>query len=53
MIIVGGAAIGAIMKLRCDSCGEVQARARGPEGTTYACRKCGKPIDVTQPKKER
>ena len=46
MIIVGGAALGAIIELHCPACGETQARARGPVDTTYACRNCGEPIVV-------
>lgn len=41
MIVFGGASIGAVLKLRCPSCKEVQARARAPEGTVYVCRACG------------
>jgi transposase-like protein len=40
MVIFGPSAAGALVKLRCPKCGTVQARARGPEGTTYACREC-------------
>ena len=39
--IFGGASRAAIVRVTCPSCGEVQARARGPQGTQYACRKCG------------
>ena len=41
MAIFTGAAVGALVGLRCPACGEIQARARAPEGTVYACRKCG------------
>lgn len=44
MPIFGGASAGAVVKLRCPKCGEVQARARAPKGTTYECRKCGHPF---------
>lgn len=40
-IIFGGGTAGAILKLQCPKCGEVQARAREPKGTLYECRKCG------------
>ena len=38
-IFVGGAH-GALVKLKCPHCGEVQARARKPQGGVYACRRC-------------
>ena len=40
MVIFGPSAAGALVKLRCPKCGTVQARARGPEETPYACREC-------------
>jgi transposase-like protein len=42
-LFVGGAQ-GALVRLRCPSCGEVQARARKPGGGTvkYRCRRCYK-----------
>jgi transposase-like protein len=33
---------GALIRLVCPHCGEIQARARKPEGRRYACRKCRK-----------
>ena len=39
MAIFSGS-VGALIKLRCPKCEEDQARARGPRGTVYACRKC-------------
>ena len=40
-MIFGSAAGAALVRLRCPKCAEVQARSREPEGTVYACRKCG------------
>ena len=40
MILLGPGGIGAIVLLRCPSCGEVQARTRAPKDTKYECRKC-------------
>ena len=48
MPIFGAASRAAVVRVVCTSCGEVQARARGPQGTTYACRKCGKTIADAQ-----
>lgn len=42
MPIFGGASRGAVIKLRCPHCREVQARARGSK--KYTCRKCKKPF---------
>ena len=44
MIVFGPGSAGAIVLVRCPSCGEVQARPRTPKGTTIECRKCGKPF---------
>lgn len=44
-IIFGPSARAALIRLVCPSCGEIQARAREKKGTTYLCRKCGKPIE--------
>lgn len=41
MAVFAGASMGAIVRLLCPKCGEVQARARAPEGTEYECRACG------------
>ena len=41
MTVFTGGSAGVVIELRCPACGEVQARARAPEGTVYACRKCG------------
>ncbi|CAN5552780.1 hypothetical protein BH09MYX1_BH09MYX1_24110 [soil metagenome] len=43
-IVFGAGALAGAIRLECPSCGEIQARARAPEGTVYSCRKCGKPI---------
>lgn len=40
MAIFAGASAGAVVRLRCPQCGEVQARARGPKDTVYTCRNC-------------
>jgi len=40
-IYVGGA-LGALLRLTCPHCHEVQARARKPRGSVYACRRCHK-----------
>ena len=40
--IFTGGSIGSLIRLECPFCGEVQARAREPEGTLYACRRCHK-----------
>jgi transposase-like protein len=40
MSMFGGASRGAIVKLRCPHCREIQARARGQK--KYTCRKCKK-----------
>ena len=40
MPIFGGASGGAVIKLRCPHCREIQARARGEK--KYTCRKCKK-----------
>ena len=45
MIIVYGSSHGAVIKLQCPKCGEVQARARRPDAR-YACRRCGEQIEV-------
>ncbi|HTQ03970.1 MAG TPA: hypothetical protein VMI54_08935 [Polyangiaceae bacterium] len=44
MALFTGGAQGALVRLRCPSCGEVQARARKPGGGTvkYRCRRCYK-----------
>ena len=44
MSIFGPGAIGALVLLKCPSCGEVQARARAPKDTRYECRKCHHPF---------
>jgi len=41
VILLGPSAFAAIVVVRCPHCGEVQARARAPEGHAYACRACG------------
>ena len=46
MIVVFGASQGAVVKLACPKCGEVQARARQPEGARYTCRRCGEVFEV-------
>jgi len=40
-MIFAGASAGAVLRLQCPKCSEVQARARVPEPASYACRKCG------------
>jgi len=40
-MIFSGASAGAVLRLQCPRCSEVQARARAPEDSSYACRKCG------------
>ncbi len=42
MAIFWSATAGAIIQLTCPHCGELQARARKPKGSRYACRKCRK-----------
>ncbi len=46
MIIVYGASHGAVIKLQCPKCGEVQARARRDRDARYACRRCGEQLEV-------
>jgi uncharacterized Zn finger protein len=50
MAIFAGASAGAVVKLECPACGEVQARARAPKGTVYECRACGRPIPTEKPR---
>jgi ribosomal protein L37AE/L43A len=44
MPIFASASMGAVVRLTCPRCGEVQARARASESATYECRKCGVPF---------
>ncbi|MFO0571706.1 MAG: hypothetical protein U0263_39140 [Polyangiaceae bacterium] len=45
MAVFTGGALGALVKLRCPHCHELQVRARKPSGSRYACRKCHKRFD--------
>jgi DNA-directed RNA polymerase subunit RPC12/RpoP len=49
---LGAASRGAVVAVRCPKCGEVQARARGPAGTRYVCRACGKRFTLEEAKVE-
>ncbi len=40
--IIGGAIKGAIIKLACPHCSEMQLRARAHHGGRYRCRRCNK-----------
>jgi rubredoxin len=53
MAIFAGASAGAVIQLCCPHCGEVQARARAPKATVYACRKCGHPFTREEGRKRK
>lgn len=46
--IFASASVGAIVRMTCPHCGEVQARARASEEATYECRRCGKPFTAAE-----
>ncbi|MGZ3416353.1 MAG: hypothetical protein ACXVEE_00745 [Polyangiales bacterium] len=41
-----GAVLGALIRLECEKCGEVQVRARPRRTETLRCRKCNAPLPV-------
>ena len=47
MVFVGGA-LGTLIKLVCPHCGQVQARARKPARSDYACRRCRRRFTLAQ-----
>lgn len=57
MALFTGGAQGTLLRLVCPSCGEVQVRARKPEGNRakYRCRKCFTTFtrEAGTPKKKR
>lgn len=40
VLLLAGAVVHTVLRLRCPKCGHVQARARVPTGTLYSCREC-------------
>jgi len=57
MALFTGGAQGTLLRLKCPKCGEVQVRARKPEGVRakYRCRKCFTTFtrEAGTPKKKR
>jgi transposase-like protein len=50
--IFAAASRGAVVRMTCPHCGEIQARARAGDDATYTCRKCGETFTAAEGKEE-